>query len=439
MSKLPSGLVNEAVNDADEAEPMRSARVPIQVEVVGTSATSSRKPKGTPQQQGASARRRSNKAAEVELERQRAESKAMRKRASIDFVMNDKAALQETQRRQEAKKQHAKRVAAEKVAREKAVADRARVEQLEAERRAAEQAEEQHLAAEREAAHRAAEEARLALEAEQAAIEEGEAKAAAEVALADQAETDEQNAPAWVRRLIVNETVRRKEASKALHGEDAEWILKSPRLAALTGAAQRTAAILFAQPKGAASSLGKQAPFHLQFNHLSSVRQAQSAAANRSYAVRVSLSSWTSKKDALPRAVATRLLMLRSGPSLGSVVVGKLPQDAEVFLVETRELAPGIKRAHVTATTKSTPLGWVTASKHGDELLMVRPDTSSALKPPTYFTSLACPERLHKAIALLSLTPAQRQRLTDSVTRGAPTSSLVSAAHTKVGVDEIHV
>ena len=87
MSKLPSGLVNEAVNEADEAEPMRSARVPIQVEVVGTSATSSRKPKGTPQQQGASARRRSNKAAEVELERQRAESKAMRKRASIDFVM----------------------------------------------------------------------------------------------------------------------------------------------------------------------------------------------------------------------------------------------------------------------------------------------------------------------------------------------------------------
>ena len=162
----------------------------------------------------------------------------------------------------------------------------------------------------------------------------------------------------------------------------------------------------------------QQPPFHLQFNHLSSVRQAQNAAANRSFAVRVTLSNWAPKKDALPRAVATRLLLLRSGPSLGSSVVGKLPQDAEVFLIETQDLAPGIKRAHVTATTKSTPLGWVTAIKHGDEMLMIRPDTASALKPPTYFTSLACPERLHKAIALLSLTPAQRQRLTDKMNKG---------------------
>ena len=144
------------------------------------------------------------------------------------------------------------------------------------------------------------------------------------------------------------------------------------------------------------------------------------SATKRAFPVRVTLSHW-SKTNELPRAVATRGLLLRAGPSLDSAAVGKLPEGGEVFLLETRELTPGTKRSRVTATSTAAPLGWVTSAKQGEVLLMVRqePPAASSGKPAQkFYTSLAGPEKFHAALTFISdlnrqlritSTPAERR------------------------------
>ena len=111
--------------------------------------------------------------------------------------------------------------------------------------------------------------------------------------------------------------------------------------------------------------------------------------------MRVRLCPWATG-GGLPRGIATRELVLRSGPDLGSTVIGRLPTGGHAFVMETIELplvpmhetgrpvtsgfaeeafaeeaTPHAQqdgtilkcvRALVAAST-AAPLGWITSSK----------------------------------------------------------------------------
>ena len=101
------------------------------------------------------------------------------------------------------------------------------------------------------------------------------------------------------------------------------------------------------------------------------------------YPMRMFLCSWA-RQAGLPRGLALRILVLRSGHRLDSPVIGKLPIGSEAFVLETRvevRAARSITRALVAAST-AAPLGWVTSiGEAGDAYLSMLQPGSLPVSP----------------------------------------------------------
>jgi len=91
----------------------------------------------------------------------------------------------------------------------------------------------------------------------------------------------------------------------------------------------------------------------------------------RTSPVRVRLAEWGNPTfESLERTVATVALVLREGLALDSQIIGKLPAGGETFVLDEQVLG-SITRCLITATAATaSPLGWVTAQKDGQQLLV---------------------------------------------------------------------
>jgi hypothetical protein len=252
--------------------------------------------------------------------------RAERRRAAQEMVIADKKSERDVREQAAAQKAQARKAAEEaakaaKAAAVKAAEDRAAEEAVAAELAAAQAAEAERREAERLAAE-AAEAERLAAE---AAAAEAAAAAQAEAEAAEAEEAEMQKMPAWVRRLSAAQLCANQHSDPARSAESDT----SP-----------AGPILFA------------------------------ADSTRAGPVRVQLADWAVGNPAAPKAMAKSVLVLRKSAALDSTVMGKLPIGSEAFVLETRELSGSMVRALVTATASTaTPLGWVTASRDGKELL----------------------------------------------------------------------
>lgn len=73
------------------------------------------------------------------------------------------------------------------------------------------------------------------------------------------------------------------------------------------------------------------------------------------------------------RAVAQSKLLVRTAIATDSDKAGELSSGTVVFVVDTKETAPGVVRACVSATVDGPPQGWVTMSKDGTDNLVYQP------------------------------------------------------------------
>ena len=325
-------------------------------------------------------------------EEQKAADKAARRRAATDMVLADKTQEKEAKRKAELRREAAKKAAQEKKASDAAAAKLAAEQRALAEAAARAKAEAEGIEASRleaerleaEAAPQAAAEAAAAAAAIAAAEEEARLAEAAQKAL-------EAREPAWVRRLsrltsmvpgALAATEANDDGSTAIHsGQGRAWgwhLLGGRRM-------HPTSAILFARegdaetPPDSNDITAKRTeptpdspPRSPCSRYSHAGGSAASATSSRSSAVRVRLSEWPTEE--LPQAVAQTVLVLRGGSSLDSPVVGKLPKWSRAFVLEMEETTPGTHRALVTATASTAaPLGWVTSSRDGDELLRIHP------------------------------------------------------------------
>jgi len=285
------------------------------------------------------------------------ERKAKRK-AAMDLVLADKQ-----EERLQKEKAAVERAAAKKAAELKAKqeAETAAIEAAEREAAAIEaakqEAEKQALAeaaaaqAEAEAAT-AAEEAAARAAAEAAAVAAREAEEAAALEAAELKRT-----PAWVHRLNQPDFVHKIHK----YGSDEAYGAESHR----SGSPARESFRASGSPRGVPSAeLQPPAPGAIIYSR--NVSGDRNAPPSR-MPVKVHLADWDT--DA-PRAVANVMLLLRQGVSLDSKIVGKLPPGCHAFVLETKEVSPGTHRSLITATASTAaPLGWVTATKNGTELL----------------------------------------------------------------------